>query len=246
MLHSKKIKLYTVTVLFLNALLWVSVRNEQASWANVPSAPSLNSSLVSSLGDKSFLYRANGIMLQNLGEWDGQGRFLDNYNYKHIEAWLFLQHELDPYSNHSPSLAAMYFGAAKQPENIEHLVDYLHLAGNNPEGKKWRWLAQAVHMLRHKVQNNEKAYKFALDLSNLNQENPNMPAWTRQLPALIKSSEGNKEEALKIMKSILQYEIHNLHPAEVFATTEYICTRLLEEAEAKQEEICHAYFQHSP
>lgn len=241
-LFDKKIEIGMALVLLLNGLLWFSMRDVQALWANVPPAPSVFASSGGTLGDTSFAYRSNGIMLQNLGEWDGAGRYLDDYNYAHLQDWLFLQHDLDPHSNHAPSLAAMYFGAANKAENLEYLVNYLYEAGNTPEGEKWRWLAQAIYFLRFKVGDHERAYKYALDLAALAAEKPDMPAWTRQMPAFIKNNMGEKQAAYEIMTRILEYEADHLDPAEAYHTAEYICTRILEPSQARDKPFCETFF----
>ncbi len=56
--------------------------------------------------------------------------------------------------------------------------------------------------------------------------------WARQMPAFVQMQMGNKQAAYEIMVRMLASEQDNLHPNEVNAMVEYICTRALEPAEA--------------
>ena len=80
------------------------------------------------------------------------------------------------------------------------------------------------------------ALKFADALASL--EEPGMPAWTRQMPAFILNAKGNKGEALEVMTRLLGANAGRIHPNEANFTREYICTRILNPAEAKTFPLC--------
>ena len=83
----------------------------------------------------------------------------------------------------------------------------------------------------------------ALDLANKLSaiENPDMAPWARQMPAFVLNAQGEKEAAFELMVSLLQTERENLHPNEVNAMLDFICTRTLDEGDPRLEQICQDY-----
>ncbi len=188
------------------------------------------------MGDRQLAYRTIGIMLQNLGDTGGRSTSLNDYNYDELGKWLLLTGELDAKSNFVPFLASFYFGAVQDTSKMPPLLDYLHVAGQRPGGKRWRWLAQAVYLARFKMNDLDRALVHAKALAAL--ENKDMPTWTRQMPAFVMNAQGNKEEAIGMLLEILESGEDSIHPNEVNHTREYICTRILDEKEAAGHPLC--------
>ena len=113
------------------------------------------------LGDPSLAYRANSVVLQNLGNTGGRTVSLDQYNYDDLTQWFFLQDKLDQKSDFIPYLASYYFGSVQDPEIFRPILDYLQMVGERPYEEKWRWLAQAVFMARYTMKDLDKALELA-------------------------------------------------------------------------------------
>lgn len=231
----------TVYLLFLlaitcNVLIWLHARHIKSEWLNVPPVPSDNGIVAFNLGDDQMAYRSTGIMLQNIGDTGGNSTHLKDYDYQHLTDWFYLSDRLDPKADFIPMLAAFYFGAVEDPEKLRPLVGYLHKAGKNTEGEKWRWLAQAIYLTRYKIQDTDKAYEMALELASLNKEN--MPAWTKQMPAFIKNAEGDKQAAYDIMVETMRSGKGKISAVEMNFMQDYICTRILEKSEADKNPLC--------
>ena len=229
------ITLFAITIA-LNIALWSSVRSVLLEWTNVPPPPSVTRALWSSLGDPQFAYRSYGIMLQAMGDTGGRVINLAEYDYETLGRWFRLTYELDPVSDFAPFLAGYFFGAVKTPEKLPPIIDYLELAAGDGEGQKWRFLGQAAFLARFKMKDMERALELAHKLSAF--ENPDMATWARQMPVFIMTAQGEKEAAYDLMINILKSDADNLHPNEVNATLEYICTRILNEQEAMANPLC--------
>lgn len=223
-------------VLFLNVLTWFSARHVTGRWEGVPPVPGRAGITAFFLGDTQFAYRAAGIMLQNLGETGGRSEGLDKYDYNALRGWFFLADSLDPDSRFIPVLAAYYYGAVRDPEKLRPLLDYLYVAGSRPGEQRWRWLGQGVYIARFQMNDLDLALKFANRLASMN--DPDMPAWTRQMPAFILNARGDKKEALAVMMEILESGIGKIRPGELNFTRDYICTRILDPAEAATRPLC--------
>lgn len=222
--------------LSLNVLTWFSVRHEQSRWTNVPTAPSANAALGMGLGDAQLSYRIISLMVQNMGDFGGRRSLLLEYNYETLSNWFYLSDKLDAKSDFVSYLAAFYFSAVANPAKLPPLINYLYAVGNNPNGEKFRWLAQAVYLARYKMEDYDLAYKMAQDLANMNR--PDLPIWARSMPAYVKSAAGEKEAAIAILLELLSTSSDKLHPNEVNATVAKICEDLLDAEEAKRHPLC--------
>lgn len=234
------VKLGLAFALMLNLLFWFSVRDVQVSWNNVPPAPEKKYASAYGLGDASFAYRINGIMIQNLGDTGGRVTSLKDYNYDALTDWFFVQDHLDKKSNFIPYLASYYFGGLQEPEKFRPVLDYLEEVGKRPYGEKWRWLAQGVFLARFKLNDLDKALSMARSLAKV--ENDNMPAWARQMPAFVMNAKGEKEASYALMLEILKTSADIMHPNEVNAMRAYICEQILDTKEAKKDPICEGVF----
>lgn len=230
---------FTCFAVFLiaNIALWSSVRTEKVIWRNVPPTPSVQGALWSSLGDKQLAYRTYGITIQNMGDTGGKITNLADYDYEALGKWLRLGHVLDPQSNFLPFLAGYFFGAIREhPEKLPPIIDYLELAAGDGRGNKWRFLGHAAFLARFKMNDMDRALELANKLAAF--DRPDMPLWARQMPAFILTARGEKEAAYELMVTMLKSEAGSLHPNEVNATLDYICTRILSAQEAAQDALC--------
>ncbi|MCK5284757.1 MAG: hypothetical protein KAJ86_04140 [Alphaproteobacteria bacterium] len=232
----RTISIFLAFAVLLNISVWFYARDMKSQWLNVPPTPSTLGASAFAMGDKQLAYRSIAIMLQNLGDTGGRSTAFTKYNYEELSKWLFLTRDLDAKSNHIPFLASFYFGSTPDVTQLPLLLDYLHVAGQTPGGKRWRWLVQAIYLARFKMNDLDRALKYAKTLAEL--ENPDMPTWTRQMPAFVMNAKGNKEEAIGMLLEILNSGEDHLHPNEINHTREYICTRILDEKEAASNPLC--------
>lgn len=219
-----------------NIAFWTDSHQKRAIWRNVPPVPSADGAAAMGLGDPQFAYRAQGLMLQNLGDTGGRETALKDYDYAALEKWFDLADALDPRSNYVPMLASWYFGATTEPEQMGHVVNYLEKVGQRPDGEKWRWLAYSVYLAWHGMGDLNRA----LELAQLLARNaaPDAPEWTRNMPALVLNAKGDKAAAYAILMSILSSDAKKLDPAEVTNIRFYICNQILDPQARKSDPLC--------
>ena len=232
----KYLQILITVVLGLNIVFWFSLRNIQAYWGNVPPPPDERFASAYGLGDTSFSYRLNSLMLQNMGDTGGRTTSLKDYDYDRLTQWFFLQDKLDPVSSYIPYLATFYFGAVQEPEKFRPVLEYLKEIGVRKEKGKWRWLAYAVQITKDNIGDKDKALELAYLLAET--EYHDAPNWTKQMPAFVMTSKGDKKEAYALMLEILKTSAEKLHPNEVNAMKDYICKQILDEAEALSNPLC--------
>ena len=177
------------------------------------------------LGDAEFAYRYGALELQNLGDSGGQTTALKDYNYKELGRWFWLLDSLDPASDHVPMLAAYVFGGTRVPSDVRVVYDYLSKIGDNPAGQKWRWLVHAIFLARHRLYDLDLALGLAYKLAKMEPTDDRLPAWARQMPALVLAEKGDKDDARKIIEDLL-ISSDKIHPNEVSFMKYYLVHEL--------------------
>lgn len=209
----------------LNTAFWFGAHETAAHWGGVPPVPTKNGARIMTLGDEQFSYRLGALTLQNLGNSGGRVTAVKDYDYKKLGQWFWLLHALDPASNHVPMMAAYYFGATQVPEDVAVVVQYLGAIGQNPVGNKWRWLAHAIFLARHRMDDVPLALDMAYALSRMQPVGDVLPAWARQMPAFVLADQGEKQTARRLIEEILMTAT-GLHPNEVNFMRSYLVEEL--------------------
>lgn len=189
-----------VTVAF-GAMLSFHTHNLRNTWPGIAPPPEKSAALFYGYGDEQLSYRNVGLTLQNVGDTGGRVTNFKDYDYSTIESWLWLADSLDGKANYVPSLAAYYFSAAKEPDKLSHLLDYLAHVGEDPSGERWRWLGHAVYIARFGVDDQAKALELADKLAAI--DDPAMPMWTKVMPAYVQKTMGRKKEARELLLLIM-------------------------------------------
>ncbi|MDY0028821.1 MAG: hypothetical protein RBR86_02650 [Pseudobdellovibrionaceae bacterium] len=225
-----------IIALFSNLALMRYTRLELPAWTNIPPAPSSMGITMAFLGDKELAYRSSALTLQNFGNMTGRTEALKDYNYDHLEQWFWMEDSLNSISEYVPFLAAYYFGATQNPEQLYPVIDYLRTIGKYPEKEKWRWLGQAIFLARHRLENEQLALDLAGELAAIYR--PDMPAWPLQMQAIIASDMGEKEMAYEMMVETLKDGLSTMHPSEINFMLDYICNKILSPVQKGRDALC--------
>lgn len=219
------IVVFLAAALALNLAFWAGTRHIYAKWEGVPPVPTRAGAVMMALGDAQFSYRLGAMTLQNLGDSGGRITPIRDYDYAKLGAWFALLDLLDPASDHVPMLAAYYFGATRVPNDVAVVVDYLGQVGQRTVGSKWRWLVHAVFLARHRLGDLQTALDLAYKLSKMELQDDQMPAWGRQMPALVLKAKGDREDARKIIIQLLESG-QQFHPNEINFMKAYLVEEL--------------------
>ena len=225
---------------FIQIFLWSYTRHIQPSWINVPPSPSVNGAAGIGLGDKQLAYRAYGITMQSLGDKNDKSAALSDLNYNMLSKWFDILDGLDPKSNFMPMMVAYYFASTTDSDQLDPVIAYLRRVGLRDAHmhKKWRWLVNAIFFAKHKQKDTDKALAMAYELSALADQGVELPIWAVNMPAMIKLERGDKQSAYQMTIRILQEGADDMHPNEVNFMVDYLCNRILDEAESAQHPVC--------
>ncbi|TVQ83118.1 MAG: hypothetical protein EA357_07180 [Micavibrio sp.] len=223
-------------ILSLNFFLWTASHYVRPSWPGVPPAPTENTAAGMTLGDRQFAYRSGALTLQNLGDTGGRVVPLQDMDYDKLGDWFRILHQLDSLSNHVPMTAAFYFGGIlgleENREKIRTVVDYLAKIGEDQAREKWRWLAHAVFLARHRLDDLDYALELAYKLADMDPHAEFLPLWARHMPAFVHTALDEQSAARALLEAVLLTD-HNLHPAEI----NFIRSYLIEQLGVAEDEI---------
>ena len=192
---------WVILAVFFGILFSHFTHNMRNTWPGIAPPPSSPAALFYGYGDRQLSYRMVGITLQNVGDTGGRTTNFKDYDYSVLEKWLWLADSLDPKSNYVPSLAAYYFSSAKEPEKLYHLIDYLSHVGEDTSEERWRWLGHAIYITRFSIKDQDKALELANKLAEMT--SPDMPMWTKVMPAYVQKTMGKKKEARDLLLLIM-------------------------------------------
>lgn len=225
-----------VAAFILQAALAFRLWDYQKGWPNVPPAPSAVGLSSFHLGDRQLAYRTTNLMLQNLGNLGGRAEKFEEYNYQYLKDWFFVADEMDERSHYTPRLAAFYFGASTDNEDLRPVVDYLAVRGRVDGNENWRWLGQAAFRARLDLEDFEYAAELAEDLSNMWE--PGRPFWMKHMPAFVMIDQGQREQAMEMMMNMFIHEAETMPAGDVDFMIGYFCREMLEPIERANYDIC--------
>ncbi len=233
----KNLTLYLCLVfaVFLNVAFWLHSHRLSLHWPTVPQPPAERTVRTGFLDDAAFAYRVWGLALQNFGSV-GESQALKDYNFSHLVSWFRVMDALDPRSNFVPFLAAYYFSATQDASQLTGLIHYLEEVGARPEPGKWRWLAQAAYLARHRMHDTPEALRLAKKLGSVYR--PGMPLWTRNLEAMFTADLGDRQAAYLLALETLKGAGEQMSPSEYTATITMICESILTRDEAGKSPVC--------
>lgn len=187
--------------LVAQAAFWWSTKDVRVEPPVVPPPPSERAVHAMAFGDKQFLFRMLALEVQNLGDTGGRFTPLAKYDYATLTRWFGLLDSLDAQSDFVPALAGYYYSQSSKAEDVGRVVGYLRRHALTDPERKWRWLAHAAYLARHRAEDSALALSVAQELAAL--PVPGIPIWTKQMPAFVLAEVGDKEAAKDLMAVLL-------------------------------------------
>ena len=165
----------------------------------VPAASTLQ---VAALGDRSAF--AGWLMLR-LHAHDTQPGVSIPYmhlDYERVAGWLDAIIDLDPRADAPLLSAARLYGAVPDPERQRTMFALVHRRFLEDPVRRWPWLAHAAVMAKHRLRDQALALRYARAVTE-HATGPHVPAWVRDMSALIAADIGELETARIIIGGLL-------------------------------------------
>ena len=169
---------------------WQAARDVASrSSADLPPAPSPQAMRLASLGEPEALARLLMLYLQGR-----EARWLD---YDRLTAWLRAILALDPRSTYPLFSAARVYAENADPVRARKALEFVYEAFLRDPDRRWRWLAHAALLAKHRLGDLPLARRYARALDR-HTTTRDVPLWARQMEIFI-LEDMNELEAARIM-----------------------------------------------
>ena len=165
----------------------------------VPAAPVLQ---VAALGDRAAFARLLMLRLLVHDRQPGASVPFGRLDYERVAGWLDAIIDLDPRADAPLLAAARLYGSVSDPGRQRTMFALVHRRFLEDPGRRWPWLAHAAVMAKHRLGDPVLALRYARALTE-HATGPHVPAWVRDMSALIAADIGELETARIIIGGLI-------------------------------------------
>lgn len=186
--------------LSLQIIFWYNCQHIRPKLDILPKLQSEKAIEALSFGDKEFYFRNLSIRLQNSGDRFGHFTSFKKYDYEILYKWLTILSNLNYNSKFTPAIATYYYSAVPDSNRVRWIVKFLEEYAEKDINENWWWMFQAITLSNRIIKDNDLALKIAYKLSKAN--DPNIPYFTKQMPAIIHAKMGHNCQSYLIMSQL--------------------------------------------
>ncbi len=172
-----------------------------ASAASLGAPPPLPVLRVASLGEPVVLAQLMILYLQAFDNQPGISIPFRDLDYSRVIQWLTTTVHLDPHGQYPMMMAAQVYSQVPDPARERMMLAFVHQQFLRDPNRRWRWLAHATIMAKHRLRDDTLALRFARDIAQLA---PAAPSWARQMQIFILEDIGEFESARILLGGLLQ------------------------------------------
>ena len=165
----------------------------------VPAAPALR---VAALGDRAAFARLLMLRLLVHDRQPGASVPFVHLDYERLAGWLDAIVDLDPRADAPLLAAARVYGSVSDPGRQRTMFALVHRRFLEDPDRRWPWLAHAAVMAKHRLRDPALALRYARALTE-HATGARVPAWVRDMSALIAADIGELETARIIIGGLL-------------------------------------------
>jgi len=174
-------------------------RAEVSPLGPVPTAPALQ---VAALGDRAVFARLLMLRLLIHDRQPGASIPFMRLDYDRVAGWLDAIIDLDPRHEAPLLAAARLYGSVSDPVRQRTMFALVHRRFLEDPARRWPWLAHAAVMAKHRLGDPRLALRYARPVTE-HATDPTVPAWVRDMSALIAADLGELETARIIIGGLL-------------------------------------------
>ena len=165
-------------------------------------APPASLIQLAAFGERELASRALMLTLQAHDTQPGLNVPLVQLDYARVLGWLETALELDP-TSHYPLLAAVrIYAAVPDPKRRLMMLDFVHRSFLSDPNRRWRWLAEAAILAKHRQRDLPLALTYASDLTE-HARGAQVPAWARDMSVIVLEEMGELEAARVLIGGLI-------------------------------------------
>ena len=173
--------------------------------AQLDPPPTLSVLRLAAFGEPVGLAQMLTLQLQAFDTQPGISVPFRDLDYHHLMSWLERILELDPNSGYSLLLASQVY--AQVPDGVKQraMLDFVHRKFLEDPARRWRWLAHASIVAKHRLNDPQLALTYARAIADA-ADAPSVPSWARQMHIFLLEDLGEYEAAKILLGGLLASE----------------------------------------
>jgi hypothetical protein len=140
------------------------------------------------------------LYLQAFDNQPGVSVPFQDLDYARVEQWLTTMLDLDSRTQYPLMMASQLYAQVPVAEKQRAMLDFVHRRFLEDPAGRWRWLAHAVIVAKHRLRDPALALRYADDLARLARR---APGWARQMRIFILEDMGEREAATIVLGGLL-------------------------------------------
>ena len=195
--------LLVLTFALAAQVLWHGVRPAPVAGARaLPATASEQALGAAALGDEIVLARLLMLWLQAFDNQPGVSIPFRELDYERVEGWLSRILHLDPKGQYPLLAAARLYGEIPIEPKQRRMLDFVYRQFFADPDNRWRWLAHAAVVAKHRLEDLPLALKYARAITE-HARGPAVPAWARDMAVVILEDMGELEIARILVGELL-------------------------------------------
>ena len=168
--------------------------------AALEAPPSIAWLRVASLGDPIAAAQMLALYLQAFDNQPGISVPFNDLDYVAVEAWLARALELDPLGQYPLLMASHLYAQVPDEARRRRMLDFVHREFLRDPDRRWRWLAHAAIVAKHRLKDLPLALRYADDIARYA---PAAGSWARQMGIFLREDLGEIESATVLLGGLL-------------------------------------------
>lgn len=155
---------------------------------------------ISSLNEPIAAAQMLALYLQAFDNQPGISMPFHELDYSRVADWLETILELDEETHYPLLMAAHLYAQVPDEARQRTMLEFVHGKFREDPARRWRWLAHATLMAKHRLRDYGLALRYAEDIARLA---PGAPGWARQMRIFILEDMGEIESASVLLGGLL-------------------------------------------
>ena len=192
-------------------LVLVAALAAQIAWQAATPKPTASASALRMPPAASWLRAASlgepialaGLLVLYLQAFDNQPGIsipFRDLDYDAVEAWLERALELDPAGQYPLMMASHLYAQVPDEAKQRRMLELVHRQFLRDPNRRWRWLAHAALVARHRLNDRPLALRYADDIAR---HAPAALGWARQMRIFLREEVGEIEAATVLLGGLL-------------------------------------------
>jgi len=169
---------------------------------DLPALPSGDVLRALSLADPIPLAQALTLYLQAFDNQPGISIPFLQLDYDRVEQWLARILELDPVGQYPLMMAAQVYAQVPDERKQRQMLEFVYAQFAADPDRRWRWLAHAVIMARHRLHDTSLALRYAQALRT-GARGSGVPGWAQQMEIFLYEDMGEYAAAKVLLGGLL-------------------------------------------